>query len=106
MPTFAWCQQSDDGGSGATAYELGVGYAWEDAWVDTGLTAERPKDNGGDDSDEVYAKWPEKIGSYQMGTKISRDGKVYECTGHEGWCNQEVYDPIGVHGSATWTLVE
>ena len=48
-------------------------------------------------------EWPNGIGSYQMGSKVIRNGVTYTCTGHEGWCNQNAYDPAGVFGDGTWT---
>lgn len=48
-------------------------------------------------------EWPNGIGSYQIGSKVIRNGVTYTCTGHEGWCNQNAYDPAGVFGDGTWT---
>ncbi|WP_192483922.1 MULTISPECIES: lytic polysaccharide monooxygenase [Cysteiniphilum] len=91
-----WCQQSE---TSTYHYEPGNGIASADAWIDTGKLAERPS------VDAEYIQWPENIGSYQMGTTVSRSGVLYQCTGHQDWCNQETYDPVGIYGSSTWTAI-
>ncbi|WP_440682285.1 lytic polysaccharide monooxygenase [Cysteiniphilum halobium] len=48
-------------------------------------------------------EWPNGIGSYQIGSKVIRNGVTYTCIGHEGWCNQNAYDPAGIFGHGTWT---
>ncbi|WP_151192939.1 lytic polysaccharide monooxygenase [Cysteiniphilum sp. JM-1] len=48
-------------------------------------------------------EWSNAIGSYRIGSKVIRNGVTYTCTGHEGWCNQNAYDPAGIFGHGTWT---
>ncbi|WP_312328284.1 DUF1592 domain-containing protein [Stenotrophomonas sp.] len=43
---------------------------------------------------------------YVVGDTVQNLGQRYECSGHAGWCNQEVYEPNGVgggHWEDTWT---
>ena len=44
--------------------------------------------------------------SYRLNDIVANNGKLYQCTGHAGWCSSAVYAPGDtIHWQAAWTEV-
>jgi hypothetical protein len=95
-PFTGWCGL-------ASAYEPGVGFAWQDAWTPLGTC------DGAPDASDCSALPAWALGRYPGGYRVKSAGNIYECkpAPYSGWCGiGPAYEPgVGFAWSQAWTLV-